>query len=177
MQTRKHIYHCGGEEFHGFLAFDDTQKGSRPAVLVAHDWSGQNDFAQEKAILLAKMGYLGFAVDMYGLGKNGHTLEEKEALIQPLMKDRLLLRDRMKAALSAAVDLPEVDKTKIGAIGFCFGGLCVLDLARSGADIQGVVSFHGLLQKPDYENAIRAKVLALHGFEDPMVSPADVLAF
>jgi dienelactone hydrolase len=125
------------------------------------------------------LGYVGFAVDMYGKGILGSGPEENARLMQPLMEDRAMLQKRMQAALHAVKSLPWVDDGKIAAIGFCFGGLCVLDLARTGAGIKGVVSFHGLLVAPGNTqgNAIKAKVLALHGHDDPMVPPEQVLAF
>lgn len=181
MYTSTHSYHDESETLEGFLAFDATNKNPRPAVLVAPDWTGCNDFARDKARLLAEMGYVGFAIDMYGRGVNGRNNEEKTALITPLMEDRASLQKRIRAAFDTAASMPEVDNTRIAAIGFCFGGLCVLDLARSGAKVKGVVSFHGLLRKPDNlsnpNTQITAKVLALHGYDDPMVSPEEVQAF
>ncbi|CEG55874.1 dienelactone hydrolase family protein [Legionella fallonii] len=179
MHTSNYIYHDGNHELHGFIAYDDEHKHPRPAVIVAHDWSGRNEFACQKATLLAKMGYVGFALDMYGHGRVGSTIEEKEELMAPLADNREMLRDRINAAFNALITRPEVDKNCVAVIGFCFGGLCALDLARSGADIKGAVSFHGLLGKPDNLEAkkIKAKVLALHGYDDPMVSPDAVNAF
>lgn len=179
MHTSYPIYHHDDQEFHGFLAYNASDsKKPKPCVLVAHDWSGCNDFARQKAIMLAEMGYVGFALDMYGNGKTGANTEEKKALIQPLLENRALLAARITAAFDCAAALAQVDAERMAAIGFCFGGLCVLDLARSGASLRGVVSFHGLLGKPNLApKPIKAKVLALHGFEDPMVPPADLLAF
>lgn len=161
------------------MAVDPSHKAARPCVLVAPDWSGRNDFACQKAVLLAKMGYVGFALDMYGKGHVGSTVEEKKALIEPLLADRVLLLERIQAAFEKAMQLAEVDNRRVAAIGFCFGGLCVLDLARSGASVRGVVSFHGLLNAPpkSAHKTIDAKVLVLHGYDDPMVRPADVDAF
>lgn len=179
MHASNYIYHHGEQELHGYLAYDDKVEKRRPAVLVVHDWSGRNEFACKKAEMLAKMGYVGFAIDMYGQGRTGKTIDEKKALMQPLTNDRRLLRERIRAALDALMTMDEVDHHRIAAIGFCFGGLCVLDLARSGAEIAGVVSFHGLLEKPkDLANqSIKAKVLALHGYNDPMTPPAIVNNF
>ncbi len=164
---------------HGFYAYDESLTGKRPAVIVVHDWSGQNEFAREKALLLAEMGYVGFALDMYGNGKEGKTKEEKVALMTPLMANRTLLAERILAAVHAVQSLPEVDAQKVAAIGFCFGGLCVLDLARTGEKISGVISFHGLLQAPSshISKKIHAKILALHGQDDPMVPPEHVQNF
>ena len=179
MHVSNYIYYHGEQELHGHLAYDDLDDMPRPAVLVIHDWSGRNEFACQKAEMIAKMGYLGFAVDMYGRGRLGETVEEKQALMSPLVNDRRLLRARVCAALDAVTAMAEVDNERIAVIGFCFGGLCALDLARSGAEIVGAISFHGLLNKPDElaNHPIKAKVLALHGYDDPMVTPAQVNLF
>ncbi|WP_442499146.1 dienelactone hydrolase family protein [Methylobacter sp. sgz302048] len=172
-------YMDGDVQLEAFFAFDDSVSGRRPAVLINHTWAGRDEFVAEKARKLAGLGYVGFAVDMYGKGILGSGPEENVRLMQPLMDDRAMLQKRMQAALYAVKLLPWVDDAKIAAIGFCFGGLCVLDLARTGADIKGVVSFHGLLSAPGNTqgNAIKAKVLALHGHDDPLAPPEQVLAF
>lgn len=179
MHSSNYLYHHGEQELHGFLAYDEQSEKPRPAVLVVHDWSGRNEFACEKAEMLAGLGYLGFAIDMFGQGRIGTTISEKQALIQPLVNDRLLLRERIRAAFDALIAMPEVDDQRIAAIGFCFGGLCVLDLARSGVELRGVVSFHGLLNKPKElaNEEIKAKLLVLHGYDDPMVPPEQVNDF
>ncbi len=162
-----------------FFAFDDSLSGRRPAVLINHTWVGRDDFVAEKAKKLAELGYVGFAVDMYGKGVLGSGAEENAKLMQPFMDDRQMLQKRMNAAFYAVKLMPWVDDSKIAAIGFCFGGLCSLDLARTSADLKGVVSFHGLLAAPGNTqgNAIKAKILALHGHDDPMVPVEQVLAF
>lgn len=179
MHTSNYIYHQGEQELHGFLAYDETHKKARPAVIVAHDWSGRGEFACQKATQLATMGYVGFALDMFGQARLGATTEEKSALIEPIMANQALLRARVTAALHAVCSMPEVDKQRIAIIGFCFGGLCALELARSGADIKGAVSFHGLLHKPGTMESgiIKAKILALHGYDDPMAKPEVAHAF
>ena len=179
MHTENYIYHHLEQELHGYVAYDDTETKPMPAVLVIHDWSGRNEFACQKANLLADLGYVGFAVDMYGHARIGDTNEEKQALMQPIMQDRALLRDRIKAAYDVVSQMDNVDKNRIAVIGFCFGGLCALDLARSGTNIKGAISFHGLLQKPDNltTHQIKAKILVLHGYDDPMVSPEQVNLF
>ncbi|MDD2801869.1 MAG: dienelactone hydrolase family protein, partial [Methylococcales bacterium] len=126
-----------------YFAFDDAITERRPAVLISHAWGGRDDFVAEKANKLAELGYVGFALDMYGKGVLGNSPEQNSKLMQPFMADRGLLQKRIKAALYAVRLLPWVDDSKIAAMGFCFGGLCVLDLARAGADLKGVVSFHG----------------------------------
>jgi dienelactone hydrolase len=162
-----------------FFAFDDSVLGRRPTVLISHAWGGRDNFVADKARKLAGLGYVGFALDMYGKGVLGANKEENAKLMQPFMADREKLQKRMKTALNAVSLLPWVDDKKIAAMGFCFGGLCVLDLARTGVDIKGVVSFHGLLGAPGNTqgNKIKAKVLALHGRDDPMGLPEQVLAF
>ena len=179
MHTSDYIYYHGQQELHGYLAYQNENDQPRPAVLIFHDWSGRNDFACKKAEMLANMGYIGFAIDMYGQACLGETNDEKQALMTPLAHDRLLLRDRARAALDALKQRDGVDCNRIAAIGFCFGGLCALDLARSGADMQGAISFHGLLNKPQGLPTlpISAKILVLHGYDDPMVPPEQVHSF
>lgn len=170
-------YLDGDVVLEGFFAYDDSITTRRPAVLISHAWGGRDNFVMEKAKKIAELGYFAFALDMYGAGKTGNSPEENGALMQPFITDRALLQKRITAALSAVKLLPWVDDKNIAAIGFCFGGLCVLDLARTGVDIKGVVSFHGLLGAPDnLKNIpIKAKVLVLHGHDDPMASAQDVL--
>lgn len=161
-----------------FWAYDDSYDGRRPAVLINHAWGGRDAFVEEKAKKLAGLGYVGFALDVYGKGVRGGSKEENAKLMQPFMQDRAMLQKRLLAALTAVKSLASVDAANVAAIGFCFGGLCVLDLARSGADLKGVVSFHGLLGAPEQpaKGRIQAKVLALHGYDDPMVPADQVLA-
>jgi dienelactone hydrolase len=163
----------------GYCAYDDASSVKRPAVLISHTWVGRNQFVIDKAHALAELGYVGFALDMYGKGVIGNNAEESAALMQPFMQDRAKLQQRINAALTAIKQLDGVDSKNIAAIGFCFGGLCVLDLARMGAGLKGVVSFHGLLDAPDNNphQIIKAKILALHGRDDPLASPDKVLAF
>jgi len=169
-------YLDGDTLLEGFFAYDDAVEGQRPAIMINHAWLGRNDFVAEKALKLAELGYFAFAVDMYGKDILGQNKEEGAKLMQPFMDDRSLVLRRMEAALYALKLMPWVDDKKIAAIGFCFGGLCVLDLARSGADIKGVVSFHGLLGAPENRQLKQmiAKVLVLHGNDDPMVTADQV---
>jgi dienelactone hydrolase len=172
-------YVDGDVVLEGFFAFDDSISGRRPAVLISHAWVGRDEFVIEKAKQLAELGYVGFALDMYGNGKLGADFTENAQLMQPFIDNRAMLQQRIKAALLAVRLLPWVNDNSIAAIGYCFGGLCVLDLARMGADIKGVVSFHGLLNAPDNldNEIIKAKVLVLHGHDDPLVKPEQVFAF
>ena len=178
VQTRLVEYRDADLVCQGLLAWDDAFPTPRPAVAVAHTWAGRSEFEADKARRLAALGYTGFALDMYGGGRQGGGPEGNAALMQPLLDDRAALQRRIGAAIVALRGLPEVDPQRIAAIGYCFGGLCVLDLARSGADIRGVASFHGLFDPPGNTagNRIRAKVLCLHGYADPMARPQAMTA-
>jgi dienelactone hydrolase len=173
---REHHYRDGETGLVGWLARDDAARSPAPGVLVAHTWAGRGAFEQSKARSLAELGYVGLALDLYGGGKLGSGPEENRSLMQPFVDDRQLLRRRMLAAVEAVRGADGVDPERIAAIGFCFGGLCVLELARSGADVRGVVSFHGLLTPPpEPASRVAAKVLVLNGADDPWV-PAEHLA-
>lgn len=171
-------YYDGATPLQAFMAYDTACPTPLPAVLIAHAWGGRDAFVEHKARQLAALGYVGFALDMYGRSVRGQSREENAALMRPFMEDRALLRQRILAALCAVRAQDVVDSGRIAAIGFCFGGLCVLDLARSGADVCGVVSFHGLLMPPAglSTQPIGAKVLVLHGHDDPMVPVEHVVA-
>lgn len=162
----------------GFFAYDDALPGRRPVVLIHHAWAGRDEFVADKARKLAELGYLGFATDMYGKGVLGTSREENGQLMQPFMQDRQTLQQRLLAALANVKLLPWADDKRIAAMGFCFGGLCALDLARTGVDIAGVIVFHGLLMPPaNIPNPkIKAKVLVLHGHDDPMAPVEQVNA-
>lgn len=164
----------------GYLATPEATTGPLPAVIVAHDWSGRREFANIAADRLAELGYIGFALDMYGKGIIGSDgdMEGNAALMNPYALDRALLRQRINASLECVKNLPQVDSSRVAAMGYCFGGMCVLELARSGADVKGVVSIHGIFAPGDISNEkVSAKVLCLHGHDDPMVPPEQVLAF
>ncbi len=178
IRTQEIAYRDGDTVCKAFLAFDDSVPTPLPAVLISHMVGGRETFVEEKAQELARQGFVGFALDMYGENRRAQSIEDGQALMRPFLEDRLLLRRRILAALTAARAVPEVDPNRIAALGFCFGGLCVLDLARSGADVRGVVSMHGLLQGHTLDKQpIRAKVLALHGHDDPLAPIEDVRAF
>ena len=182
MKTQKIDYQDDDTLLEGYLAEVDETDASvpRPVVLIAHDWSGRREFACMAAERIASMGYIGFALDMYGKGVFGQDgdIEGNGALMSPFASDRLLLRRRVNAALKAVRNLPQVDSSRVAAMGFCFGGMCVLELARSGADVSGVISIHGIFAPGNVPNeTITAKILCLHGHDDPMVPPEQVLAF
>ena len=168
MKTQEINYKFGDQEYRAFVT--NPEKESAPLVLVVHTWAGRDDFVERKAIELAEEGYVAMAVDMYGEAKVGTSTEENQSLMTPLIEDRDKLKAIINSAVEAGKKIDGVDSSKVAAIGYCFGGLVVLDLARSGTDISGVVSFHGLLMSSDIStDGIKAKVLVLHGERDPMV--------
>jgi len=183
MHHRKLTYDSEGTSCHGHLVNDKNVIGKRPGVLVAHAWMGQDKFARNQAEMLAKLGYVGFAVDIYGNGATASNADQAKELMMPFFLDRALLQKRIQSALTTLKNCPEVDTSKTGAIGFCFGGLTVLELLRSGADTKGIVSFHGVLtnamggQKAKtvpIAKSIHGAALILHGYDDPMMTPEDL---
>ena len=160
------------------FAVDDAVSGPRPGVMVCHNWAGRGDNDGRNAKRLAELGYAGFAVDLYGKGVLGSGPEENAKLMQPFVDDRAFLQSRLAAAHAAMCLQPEVDKARTAVIGFCFGGLCALDMARAALPVTATVSFHGLFMPAGNLDApkISAKVLMLHGWDDPMATPDDVLA-
>ncbi len=172
-------YSQDGVVMEGYVVYDDALTGKRPGVLVVHEWKGLNDYAKHRADMLAELGYVAFAADIYGKGVRPQTNEEAGAEAGKYKKDRILLRSRVNAALTALKGNALVDDKQIAAIGYCFGGMTVLELARSGAEVKGIVSFHGNLNTPDPKDAknIKTKLLVLHGAADPFVPAAEVEAF
>lgn len=170
-------YAEGDDSFDAFVARPDGA-GPHPAVLVCHAWGGRDEFAEEKARKLADLGYVGAAIDVYGVGKRGTDAASSRALMMSLVSDPPLLRRRLTAAFQAVRILDGVDPDRMGAIGFCFGGLSAILCARMGLPLRGVVSFHGLLKLGEPLDAkVRARLLILHGQDDPMAPPADVGSF
>jgi len=170
VRTQTVEYRQGDAVLQGTLAWDDARSGRRPGVLVAHDWMGETEATRAKARDVAGLGYIAFAVDIYGKGVRPANREQAAAEAGRFRgDDRTLLRARMRAALDTLKKDPRVDPDRIAAIGYCFGGGAVLELARSGADVDGVVSFHGSLTTPNPADAksIKGKVLVLHGADDP----------
>jgi dienelactone hydrolase len=169
VQTKVTEYTLGDTTMQGTLAWDDAVAGKRPGVLVAPDWMGEGAFSRSKAEALAKLGYVALSVDLYGKGVHPADAGEAGKLAGALKGNRPLLRDRMKAALDSLRASALVDSRRIAAIGYCFGGTAVLELARSGAEVAGVVTFHGGLDTPTPEDArnIKGKILILHGADDP----------
>lgn len=169
VRTKTTEYTVGDITMQGTLAWDDAAKGKCPGVLVAPDWMGEGAFSRAKAEALAKLGYVALSLDVYGKGANPANAGEASKLSGSLKGNRPLLRERMKAAMDTLTANDLVDSHRIAAIGYCFGGSAVLELARSGADVRGVVTFHGGLDTPTPEDAknIKGKVLILHGADDP----------
>ncbi len=173
MNTEEITYQYEDKNYVGFVAY--PEKELAPLVLIAHTWAGRDSFVEAKAKELAELGYVAMAVDMYGDGKVGSSTEENQSLMTPLVENRDHLKGVIKAALTSGKSLKGVDVNKVAAIGYCFGGLVVLDLARSGTELNGVVSFHGLLMGSEIaKDGIRSKILVLHGERDPMV-PLDMV--
>jgi dienelactone hydrolase len=172
-------YTHNGVALQGYLVYDDARSGKMPGVLVCHEWWGLNDYPKHRAEQLAELGYVAFCLDMYGKGVVAKTVDEAKAQVGKLYGDRQLVRSRALAGLDILKKQPNVDPGKIAVIGYCFGGMVALELARSGAEIAGVVSFHGALNTPNKDDAknIKAKVLVLHGADDPNVKPEEVAAF
>lgn len=177
IETRLIDYADGDTVLEALLAWDNSIHQPRPGVMVSHAWAGRSQFEDNKAVALAELGYVGFALNLYGKGVQGSSTEENAALMQPFLDDRAMLQQRLLLSLNTMRQQAEVDEDKVAAIGFCFGGLCVLDLARTGEEMAGVASFHGLFAAPGNTagNTIRAKVLAMHGWDDPMAPPEQVL--
>lgn len=172
-------YKEGNTVLEGYLVYDDAKTGKMPGVVVVHAWKGLNDYVKGRAKQLAEMGYVALAADIYGKGVRPQTTEEAGALSGKYKSDVVLLRKRVQAALKTLKAQKNVDSSNTAAIGYCFGGTTVLELARSGADVKGVVSFHGGLATPNVKDArnIKAKLLVLHGAIDPYVKPEEVSAF
>lgn len=176
---RRTLIHDGpGGRFEGVFAWDSAHTGPRPGVLVIPNILGQKEEDNAKAEALAALGYAAFACDVYGQGKRTQRGPEASRYMDEMNADRALLRDRLDASLSALKAQEEVDGDKIAAIGFCFGGKCVLDMARSGLGILGGVSFHGVYDRPNYDNVspINTKLLICHGWDDPLGKPETVVA-
>ncbi|MDD5673685.1 MAG: dienelactone hydrolase family protein [Chitinivibrionales bacterium] len=176
MITKEYDYKIDTTTFKGFVAYDDAVKGKRPGVLVAHDWWGLSEFAKTEAKRLAQLGYVAFAVDMYGNGQST-TDFATAAKLAGAVRGTPRMRSRIVAGFDALLRQENVDPQRVAAIGFCFGGTGVLELAYSGADVKGVVSFHGGLfsLKPEEAAHVKAKFLILHGADDPTM-PADTIS-
>ena len=179
IKTREIEYRQDGTVLQGFVAWDDAVRGKRPGVLVVHEWWGHNEHARNQARRLAEAGYVGFALDMFGKGKVTTHPQEAQAFVSEATKDPAVLAKRFNAALEQLKRDPHVDPRRIAAIGYCFGGAVVLDMARAGADLAAVVTLHGALatKTPAQPGKVKARVLVLAGDADPFVPPEQVEAF
>lgn len=172
-------YKLGDAVFQGYLSYDASLTGKRPGVLIIHDWMGVSDYTRMRAEQLAAMGYVALAADIYGKGVRPANSQEASAEAGKYYKDRQLLRARARAGLDLLASNPRVDPDRLAVMGYCFGGAGALELARSGAPVKGVVTFHGSLNTPTPADAknIKGQVLVLHGADDPYVKQEDVRAF
>lgn len=179
IRTERIEYRHGDAVLEGYLAYDDAATAKRPGVLVVHEWWGLNDYAKRRVEQLARLGYVAFALDMYGRGKVTTDPKVAGQWAGSFRNDRGLMRARAAAGLEVLRGRPQVDQERLAAIGYCFGGTVALELARSGANLKGAVSFHGGLATPNPADArnIKGKVLVLHGADDTFESPAEIAAF
>jgi dienelactone hydrolase len=179
IQTHDIDYRSEAANLRGYLAFDDKATGRRPGVLVFHEGLGLGDFVMARARMLAELGYVALAADMFGDRRQARNLQEVAKLVGELRNQPETLRARGRAALATLAALPQVDANRLAAIGFCFGGSVVLELAREGADLKAVVSFHGVLttRTPAASGKVKASVLVLTGADDPLAPPEQVKAF
>ena len=176
--TRTVEFPAGDETFEGLLAWDDAATDARPGVLVSHTIRGRTEFEDAKAVNLAELGYVGLALDLYGTHTRNSDIESYRSLMNALRADRPHLQGRLLEWVEVLKSQPEVAANSLAAMGYCFGGLCVLDLARTSNDLAGVVSFHGIFDPPGNtaDHRITARVLALHGWDDPLAAPDAVEA-
>jgi dienelactone hydrolase len=172
-------YKAGDTILRGYLAYDNSSSRKRPGVLVVHEWWGQNDYARMRARKLAKLGYTAFALDMYGDGKQANHPKEAGAFSGEVKRNMPVAKERFLAAEKILSEHKYTDPTRIAAIGYCFGGGIVLEMARMGVDLKGVVSFHGSLgtASPARKGEVKAKVLVLNGAADPFTKPEQIQAF
>jgi dienelactone hydrolase len=171
-------YVVGGVTLKGFIAWDDNAKGKRPAILIVHEWWGLNDYTKMRARKLAELGYIAMAADMFGEGKIAANPSEAQEFTGPFYKDPNLAKSRLDGALKKIKEYSQTDPTNVAAIGYCFGGFVVLNYAKLGADLKGVVSFHGGLGGvPVEKSLLKAKILVCHGASDKFVSQKDLENF
>jgi len=177
--TKTIEYKQGDTTLEGYLAYDDSFSGKRPGVLIVHQWMGLTDYEETRAAMLANLGYVAFCADIYGKAIRPQNYKEAGAEATKYKTDRALLRLRANAGLDELKKCDLVDTKRVAAIGYCFGGTTVIELARSGAELNGIVSFHGGLDSPtpaDGKN-IKCKVLVCHGADDPFEKAEDLAAF
>jgi dienelactone hydrolase len=177
IKTEKVEYKSGDLTFEGFLAYDTANKGLKPGLMIVHNWMGVTGETESKAIEFAKLGYVAFAGDIYGKGVRPKDTNEAGALAGKYKADLKTLRERANLAVDTLKKQKGVDTNKIFAAGYCFGGTTVIELGRSGADLRGIITFHGGLTPSTDDKNIKGKVLVLHGAIDPFVPKADIEGF
>jgi dienelactone hydrolase len=179
LETKEVEYTANGVTLKGYIAYEKHTTDKRPGVLVVHEWWGHNDYVRKRAEMLAELGYVALAVDMYGDGKQANHPDEAGKFSSEVMRNMPAMKARFLAALEALKKDPHVDPDRIAAIGYCFGGGVVLNMARAGADLKGVVSFHGSLAAvaPAEKGKVKARILVCNGAADKMVSPDNVKKF
>jgi dienelactone hydrolase len=171
-------YNADNTNLHAYVAYDDNIKGKRPGIIVVHEWWGMNDYPKMRARKLAELGYVAMAVDLYGNGKTVDNDKDAGALATPFYSDPEMTKRRLEVFISNLKKYPEVDTTKIAAIGYCFGGGMVLNTARLGENLAAVVSFHGsLIGTPARKDLLKSKILVCHGMDDKFVSAEEVQKF
>jgi len=179
VQGKEVIYTSGDTTLKGYIAYDDAIRGRRPGILVVHEWWGNNGYTRERATMLAKLGYTALALDMYGEGKEARHPDEAAKFSNELAKNLPLAKARFESAMKLLQQQDSVDAKNIAALGYCFGGSVVLQMARLGKDLKGVASFHGSLatEKPAEPGKVRARIISFTGTEDPMIPAKQVAAF
>lgn len=172
-------YTADGAVMKGYLAYNDKIEGKRPGVLVVHEWWGLNDYTRKRARMLAELGYTALALDMFGEGKQAKHPDDAGKFATEVMKNFDMGKARFLAGEDLLKKQPTVDPDRVAAIGYCFGGGVVLNMARQGADLKGVVAFHGNLMavKPAEAGAVKAKILVLHGGDDKFTTPEQIESF
>lgn len=179
IQGEEVSYQVGEQTFKGYLAYDANREGTRPGIIIAHEWWGHTEYVRTRAYMLAKLGYTALALDMYGDGKTAAHPDDAQKFMAEVMDNTEQMEQRFLAAKTLLEQHNTVDTKNIAAIGYCMGGAVVLNMARAGVNLKGVASFHGSLgtSNPAQENSISAKVLVLHGADDPFVPADQVDAF
>lgn len=179
VQSKEVTYRANGTLLKGYIAYDDAIQGKRPGVLVVHEWWGLGDYARKRARMLAQSGYTALALDMYGEGRQAHHPDDADKFAGELAKNLPLAKTRFKAAMEYLRQQKNVDAKNIAALGYCFGGSVVLQMARLGEDLKGVVSFHGNLatEHPAQPGEVRARIISFTGTDDPMIPAEQVAAF
>ncbi|MCK4950468.1 MAG: dienelactone hydrolase family protein [Gammaproteobacteria bacterium] len=179
IQDKEIVYQDGDTVLKGYLAYDDIYKGKRPAVLVVHEWWGHNDYARKRARMLAGLGYTALAVDMYGDGKQASHPDDAGKFAGEAKKNMNTARTRFLSAMNLLTNQSTVNPDKVAAIGYCFGGGIVLEMARMGVDLDGVVSFHGSLttRTPAEKGKIKSRILVMNGADDPFVTKEQIDTF